>query len=701
MIQAIVFLPLLGAILAGIIAVVGAHGRNPSGDTVEHHAEAHGDAEASHATTHLGEAAARVHVAHDEPLDHDDHGHAPAEPPAVGSRPAELITTGLLFVSAVLAWFTFVDVGFLHHDARIALFPWINSGTLQVSWTLRVDTLTAVMLVVVTTVSSLVHLYSIGYMDEDPNRPRFFGYLSLFTFAMLMLVTADNLVQLFFGWEGVGLASYLLIGFWYQRPSANAAAIKAFVVNRVGDFGFALGIFAIFALIGSTDFETIFAGAPGLVGKTIDFFGWHPDALTLTCLLLFMGAMGKSAQFLLHTWLPDAMEGPTPVSALIHAATMVTAGVFMVARLSPLFELAPDAQAFVMFIGATTAFFAATIGLVQNDIKRIVAYSTCSQLGYMFVAMGAGAYSVGMYHLFTHAFFKALLFLGSGSVIYAMHHEQDIRKMGGLWRKIPYTFAVMCVGTLALTGFPMFAGYFSKDAIIESAYASQDPFATYAYLLTVVAAGLTSFYSWRLIFKTFFGAPHDQEHYEAAHESPLWMLIPIGVLAAGSIFSGLPFKGLFVGHGVEEFFRGSVKMHPHILEGMEQMPYWLGFLPTLMMVVGFAIAYLFYISRPDLPEELAAQQPLLYRFLLNKWYFDELYDAILVRPAKWLGRFLWKRGDGWLIDGFGPDGVSARVLDVTRNVIKLQTGYLYHYAFAMLIGAAGLITWFMFGFGGQ
>jgi NADH-quinone oxidoreductase subunit L len=701
MIQAIVFLPLLGAILAGIIAVVGAHGRNPSGDTVEHHAEAHGDAETSHPTTHIGEEAARVHVAHDEPMDHDDHAHGPAEPPAVGSRPAELITTGLLFVAAVLSWFTFVDVGFLHHDARIALFPWINSGNLQVNWALRVDTLTAVMLVVVTTVSSLVHLYSIGYMDEDPNRPRFFGYLSLFTFAMLMLVTADNLVQLFFGWEGVGLASYLLIGFWYQRPSANAAAIKAFVVNRVGDFGFALGIFSIFALIGSTDFETIFAGAPGLVGKTIDFFGWHPDALTLTCLLLFMGAMGKSAQFLLHTWLPDAMEGPTPVSALIHAATMVTAGVFMVARLSPLFELAPDAQAFVMFIGATTCFFAATIGLVQNDIKRIVAYSTCSQLGYMFVAMGAGAYSVGMYHLFTHAFFKALLFLGSGSVIYAMHHEQDIRKMGGLWRKIPYTFAVMCVGTLALTGFPMFAGYFSKDAIIESAYASHNPFATYAYLLTVVAAGLTSFYSWRLMFKTFFGAPHDQEHYEAAHESPLWMLIPIGVLAAGSIVSGLPFKGLFVGHGVEEFFRGSVKMHPHILEGMEQMPYWLGYMPTLMMVIGFAIAYLFYISRPDLPEELAEQQPLLYRFLLNKWYFDELYDLILVRPAKWLGRFLWKRGDGWLIDGFGPDGVSARVLDVTRNVVKIQTGYLYHYAFAMLIGVAGLITWFMFGFGGQ
>jgi NADH-quinone oxidoreductase subunit L len=556
-----------------------------------------------------------------------------------------------------------------------------------------------VMLVVVNTVSSLVHLYSIGYMDEDPNRPRFFAYLSLFTFAMLMLVTADNLVQMFFGWEGVGLASYLLIGFWYQKPSANAAAIKAFVVNRVGDFGFALGIFTVFLLIGSTDFETIFAGAPGLTGKTIDFLGWHADALTLTCLLLFMGAMGKSAQFLLHTWLPDAMEGPTPVSALIHAATMVTAGVFMVARLSPLFELAPNAQSVVMFVGATTAFFAATIGLVQNDIKRIVAYSTCSQLGYMFVAMGAGAYSVGMFHLFTHAFFKALLFLGSGSVIYAMHHEQDIRNMGGLWRKIPYTFAVMCIGTLALTGFPLFAGYFSKDAIIESAYASHNPVSTYAYILTVVAAGLTSFYSWRLIFKTFFGEPHDQEHYEAAHESPLWMLIPIGVLAAGSILSGFPFKELFAGQGVEEFFRDSVKMNPHIIEDMELMPRWLGSLPFVMMVIGAVISYLFYIRRPYLPEQLAAEQPMLYQFLLNKWYFDELYDLIFVRPTKWIGRTLWKVGDGYIIDGFGPDGVSARVLDVTRNVVKIQTGYLYHYAFAMLIGVAGLITWFMFGFG--
>ncbi|ETR75320.1 NADH:ubiquinone oxidoreductase subunit L [Afipia sp. P52-10] len=686
MIQAIVFLPLLGAILAGLIALYGAHGRNPSGDEMDHAHDAHGhyapghDAHASHA--------------------HDDHSHDhPSEPPAVGSRAAEVITTALLFVSAALSWVMLVNVGFMHQDARIVLLPWINSGDLNVAWTLRVDTLTAVMLVVVNSVSALVHLYSIGYMHEDPNRPRFMAYLSLFTFAMLMLVTSDNLVQLFFGWEGVGLASYLLIGFWFQRPSANAAAIKAFVVNRVGDFGFALGIFAIFMLVGSTDFETIFAAAPGLTGKTISFFGWQVDALTLTCLLLFMGAMGKSAQFLLHTWLPDAMEGPTPVSALIHAATMVTAGVFMVARLSPLFELAPTAQAVVMFFGATTAFFAATVGLVQNDIKRIVAYSTCSQLGYMFVAMGAGAYSIGMFHLFTHAFFKALLFLGSGSVIHAMHHEQDIRNMGGLRNKIPFTYVMMVIGTLALTGFPLTAGYFSKDAIIESAFSAHNPFALYAFILTVVAALLTSFYSWRLVFKTFHGEPHDRHHYEAAHESPLVMLIPLFVLAAGSILAGFPFKEVFTGHGTEEFFRESLKMKPGLLEEIHHTPAAIALLPTVMMVIGFAISWLFYIRRPYIPVELAKQHQLLYRFLLNKWYFDELYDFIFVRPAKWLGYTLWKKGDGFLIDGFGPDGVSARVLDVTRNVVRLQSGYLYHYAFAMLIGVAGLITWFMFGVG--
>ena len=480
------------------------------------------------------------------------------EPAAAGSRTTELITTTLLMVSMVLSWIAFVDVGFGHHDARVPVFTWIASGDLKIDWSLRIDTLTAVMLVVVTTVSAFVHLYSIGYMEEDPYRPRFFGYLSMFTFAMLMLVTADNLVQLFFGWEGVGLASYLLIGFWYHKPEANAAAIKAFVVNRIGDFGFALGIFALYAMVGSVDLDTIFAQAPSLIGKTIHLFAWNVDALTLICLWLFMGAMGKSAQFLLHTWLPDAMEGPTPVSALIHAATMVTAGVFMVARLSPLFELAPNAQTFVTFIGATTAIFAATVGLVQNDIKRVIAYSTCSQLGYMFVAMGVGAYSVGMFHLFTHAFFKALLFLGSGSVIHAMHHEQDMRNMGGLRDRIPFTYVMMIIGTLALTGFPLTAGYFSKDAIIEAAFVGKNPMALYAFICTVGAALLTSFYSWRLIFKTFHGEPHDRQHWRDAHESPWVMLIPLAVLALGSILAGLPFKEIFAGHGVEGFFRESL-----------------------------------------------------------------------------------------------------------------------------------------------
>jgi NADH-quinone oxidoreductase subunit L len=614
----------------------------------------------------------------------------------IGARPAELITTLFLFVSAILSWIAFVRVGFGHVDDRIVLFTWMQSGDLKVDWALRIDSLTAVMLVVVTTVSSVVHLYSMGYMHEDPHRQRFFAYLSLFTFAMLSLVTADNLAQLFFGWEGVGLASYLLIGFWYQKPEANAAAIKAFVVNRVGDFGFAIGIFAVFMMTNAIDFDTVFAQAPSLTGKTINFFGWHADALTLICLFLFMGAMGKSAQFLLHTWLPDAMEGPTPVSALIHAATMVTAGVFMVARLSPLFELSPVALTVVTLIGAITCMFAATIGLVQNDIKRIIAYSTCSQLGYMFVAMGVGAYSVGMYHLFTHAFFKALLFLGAGSVIHAMHHEQDIRHMGGLRKKIPQTFWLMVIGTLALTGFPLTAGYFSKDAIIEAAYVGTNPLAPYAFASTVIAALLTSFYSWRLVFKTFFGTPHDHHHYEAAHESPLTMLIPLYVLGAGSILAGYPFYEYFAGHHVQEFFRQSISQKPDLIEAIHHVPLWAKLSPSVMMVIGLAIAAQFYLRDPSMPVKLARDHQLLYRFLLNKWYFDELYDFIFVRPTKWLGYTLWKRGDGWLIDGFGPDGVSARVLDVTRNVVRLQTGYLYHYAFAMLIGAAVLVTWFMF-----
>ncbi len=680
MYEAIVFLPLLGAVIAGAIALIGARNRYPGASPPP----------PSPQSPHAASDPSHIDRAHDRRAD--------VEPAAAGSQAAELITTTLLVIACVLSWYAFYDVGFAGHDARVTLFPYISSGDLHSEWALRIDPLTAVMLVVVTTISSLVHLYSIGYMADDPYRPRFFSYLSLFTFAMLMLVTSDNLVQLFFGWEGVGLMSYLLIGFWYHKPEANAAAIKAFIVNRVGDFGFSLGIFAVFFLTGAIDFDTVFAQAPGLVGKSFHFLSWNFDALTVICLLLFMGAMGKSAQFLLHTWLPDAMEGPTPVSALIHAATMVTAGVFMVARLSPLFELAPHAQAFVTFIGATTAIFAATVGLVQNDIKRIIAYSTCSQLGYMFVAMGVGAYSVGMFHLFTHAFFKAVLFLGSGSVIIAMHHEQDIRKMGGLWRKIPFTYGVMLVGTLALTGFPFTAGYFSKDAIIEAAAVGKNAMASYGFVMTVAAAALTSFYSWRLIFKTFHGEPHDRHHYEAAHESPKVMLVPLALLAIGSIAAGWPFLSVFMGHGAGEFFRESLKFASGntVLEDMEQLSLLTSLAPTVMMIGGFLVAWQFYIRRPDLPAALARDQNVLYRFLLNKWYFDEIYDFIFVRPAMWLGRLFWKGGDGFIIDGFGPDGVSARVLDVTRNAIRLQTGYLYHYAFAMLIGVAAFITWFMF-----
>jgi NADH-quinone oxidoreductase subunit L len=645
----------------------------------------------------------------------------------IGARGSEIVTTSLLMVSAVLSWVAFFNVGFGSGTTRVQVATWLASGDLRVDWAFRIDTLTAVMLVVVNTVSSLVHLYSIGYMHEDPHRPRFFAYLSLFTLAMLMLVTADNLVQMFFGWEGVGLASYLLIGFWYQKPSANAAAIKAFIVNRVGDFGFLLGIFLIFVLFGAVSFEAIFPRAGELTSQTFRFIGYEWNALTLTCLLLFMGAMGKSAQFLLHTWLPDAMEGPTPVSALIHAATMVTAGVFMVARLSPIFEHAPVALTVVIVIGATTAFFAATVGLVQNDIKRVIAYSTCSQLGYMFVAMGVGAYSAGIFHLFTHAFFKALLFLGAGSVIHAMHHEQDMRYMGGLRKHIPLTAAAMTIGTLALTGFPLFAGYFSKDAIIESAYASvaHTGFAgSYAFVLLVVAACFTSFYSWRLYFMTFEGKPrwaghgHDahaahghDDHAHAAHghddnghghghtphESPLTMLIPLALLALGAVAAGFAFKGVFIGEGYEGFWKGSLftGKDNHILHDMHEVPGWVIWSPFFAMAIGFAMALWFYVLRPDLPRRLAAANPVLYRFLLNKWYFDEIYDFLFVKPAMWLGRFLWKKGDGFVIDGMGPDGISARVVDVTNRVVRLQTGYVYHYAFAMLIGVAGFVTWYL------
>ncbi|GLS38398.1 NADH:ubiquinone oxidoreductase subunit L [Mesorhizobium tianshanense] len=635
---------------------------------------------------------------------------------SLGAKASEYITSGLLVISAVLSWVAFFAVGFGEGEVfTVPVMRWIQSGGLEAAWALRIDTLTVVMLVVVNTVSALVHIYSIGYMHHDPNRPRFFAYLSLFTFAMLMLVTADNLVQMFFGWEGVGLASYLLIGFWYKKPSANAAAIKAFVVNRVGDFGFALGIFGVFVLFGSVNLGTIFANAATFIpaegapqgAAVLTFLGYALDkqaAMTVVCLLLFMGAMGKSAQVPLHTWLPDAMEGPTPVSALIHAATMVTAGVFMLARLSPLFELSHSALIVVTFIGAFTAFFAATVGLVQNDIKRVIAYSTCSQLGYMFVALGVGAYGAAIFHLFTHAFFKALLFLGSGSVIHAVSDEQDMRNMGGLRTLIPKTYWMMVIGTLALTGVGIpvtvigTAGFFSKDAIIESAFAAHNPAAGLAFVLLVVAACFTSFYSWRLIFMTFHGQPrasHEVMHH--IHESPPVMLVPLFILAAGALFAGVIFHGAFIGEGYAEFWKASLFTLPenHILHDMHEVPLWVKLAPFIAMLIGFAIAWQFYIRAPEMPKNLAAQHRGLYAFLLNKWYFDELYDFLFVRPAKRLGHFLWKTGDGTVIDGLGPDGVSARVVDVTNRVVKLQTGYLYHYAFAMLIGVAALVTWMM------
>jgi NADH-quinone oxidoreductase subunit L len=621
-----------------------------------------------------------------------------------------------MVIVAALSWVAFFTVGFSETETfTVPLLRWLQSGGLDAAWALRIDTLTVVMLVVVNTVSALVHIYSIGYMHHDPHRPRFFAYLSLFTFAMLMLVTSDNLVQMFFGWEGVGLASYLLIGFWYKKPSASAAAMKAFIVNRVGDFGFLLGLFGVFVLFGSVNFSTIFASTANYLpaegaadsATVLTFLGYSLDktaAMTIVCLLLFMGAMGKSAQVPLHTWLPDAMEGPTPVSALIHAATMVTAGVFMLARLSPLFELSHSALTVVTFIGATTAFFAATVGLVQNDIKRVIAYSTCSQLGYMFVALGVGAYGAAVFHLFTHAFFKALLFLGSGSVIHAMSDEQDMRKMGGIRKLIPTTYWMMIIGTIALTGLGIpatvigTAGFFSKDAIIESAFVGHNAVAGYAFALLVIAACFTSFYSWRLIFMTFHGKSRaSEEVLHHVHESPPVMLVPLYILAVGALFAGFVFHDQFIGEAYEAFWKTALftSADNHVLHEMHNVPMWVKMSPFVAMVVGFLLSYQFYIRSPETPKRLAAQHRGLYQFLLNKWYFDELYDFLFVRSAKAIGRFLWKTGDGKIIDGLGPDGISARVVDVTQRVVKLQSGYLYHYAFAMLIGVAALATWMM------
>ena len=684
----------------------------------------------------------------------------------ISEQGAMWLTTGILFLCCLLSWIVF----FGHYETaeQIELFRWVDSGSMSVTWGIRMDRLTQIMLVVVTTVSALVHLYSMGYMAHDENfkegesyKPRFFAYLSFFTFSMLALVTSDNLLQMFFGWEGVGVASYLLIGFYYRKQSAGAAAMKAFIVNRVGDFGFALGIFGLFWLTDSIDLSVVFEKAPELAGMTMSFLSWEFNAAEVLALLLFVGAMGKSAQFILHTWLPDAMEGPTPVSALIHAATMVTAGVFLVCRMSPLFEFAPGALMFVTAIGAITAFFAATVGLVQNDIKRVIAYSTCSQLGYMFVAAGVGVYSAAMFHLFTHAFFKAMLFLGAGSVIHAMHHEQDMRNYGGLRKKIPMTFWAMLIGTLAITGvgIPLthigFAGFLSKDAIIESAFAAHSGVGSFAFWMLVVAAAMTSFYSWRLIFMTFYGQPRGDMHaHEHAHESPLNMLVPLGVLAAGSVLAGMIWYSSFFGDNFERWFgmraveshqvageakddHGATDDHAteddghgdeaahaadgehgeaghgpaataldgaiyqgkdnHVMHEAHSVPKWVKMSPFIAMLVGFALSWTMYIWKPHLPGKLAAQQWGIYNFLLNKWYVDELYDAVFVRPARWLGRFLWKKGDGSTIDG-AINGLSMGIVPLfTRVLGRAQSGYLFHYAFAMLLGVGAMITWFVLG----
>jgi NADH-quinone oxidoreductase subunit L len=641
----------------------------------------------------------------------------------IGDTAAMAVTTGLLFVACALGWTTFIQViwgGWPAHFT-VELAPFIDVGAFHSDWAIRIDSLSAVMLIVVTTVSALVHLYSWGYMADDPHKPRFFAYLSLFTFFMLALVTAADFMQLFFGWEGVGLASYLLIGFWYQKDTANNAAIKAFVVNRVGDAGFALGIVTVFWAFGSIRFADIFPQVPAHAHALWRFAGHDFRLMDLACVLLFIGAMGKSAQFLLHTWLPDAMEGPTPVSALIHAATMVTAGVYMVCLLSPMFEYAPVAKGVVTVIGAITALFAATIGLAQNDIKRVVAYSTCSQLGYMFFAAGVGAYPAGMFHLFTHAFFKALLFLGAGAVINAVHHEQDMRKMGGLYKYLPITYAIMLVGTLSITGVGIpgidlgFSGFYSKDAIINAAYVAgrTDGISNFAFFCGLIAAGLTSFYSWRLIFMTFHGKPkwqeaqahdahgdpgHDHGHDEPPHEAPWNMRAPLLLLALGAVAAGGVFAELFIGPERAAFWRGAILelSRPHVLDALKSVPPVVVWAPLVVTALGFAAAWYAYILREGLGARLARGP--LWAFLYNKWYFDEIYHFVFVRGAEALGDLFWKGGDKRLIDGLGPDGVSAVSLAVGKATGRLQTGYVYHYAFVMLLGIAGLLSFALWAF---
>jgi len=652
----------------------------------------------------------------------------------IGDTASMAITTGLLFLSCFLGWVTFVNVAtgaWQHFTVHLA--PFIDVGAFQSDWSVRIDTLSAVMLIVVTTVSALVHLYSWGYMADDDSKPRFFAYLSFFTFAMLALVTAADFMQLFFGWEGVGLASYLLIGFWFKKPTANAAAIKAFVVNRIGDFGFALGIITTFWVFGTIRFAEIFPQVAAHARQGWEFAGHQFYAVDLACALLFVGAMGKSAQFFLHTWLPDAMEGPTPVSALIHAATMVTAGVYMVCLLSPMFEYAPTAKAIVVVIGAVTALFAATVGLAQNDIKRVIAYSTCSQLGYMFMAAGVGAYQASMFHLFTHAFFKGLLFLAAGSVINAMHHEQDMRAMGGLWKKTPITYAVMLAGTLAITGVGIpyldvgFAGFYSKDAIINAAYLAGSQgsgVGWFAFVIGIVAAGLTSFYSWRLIFMTFHGTPkwahahgdahghdaharadaqvethdepleHGHDDHAEPHESPWVMLVPLLLLALGAVVAGAVFDNAFIGEGRDAFWKGAIFNlgKPMLAEASDLNPY-VVWAPLTVTAIGFAAAWWVYILNEGMGARIAARKGPIWSFLYNKWYFDELYDATFVRAARWLGDLFWKGGDQKIIDGLGPDGVSAVSYALGRRTGRLQTGYVYHYAFVMLMGVVALLAY--------
>jgi NADH-quinone oxidoreductase subunit L len=614
----------------------------------------------------------------------------------LGDRLSMWVSVGCMVLAAICGVSAFVEVGLHSAPRTITLSEWIDVGGLTVDWALRYDTLSAMMVGMVTFISTFIHLYSVGYMSHDATPPRFFAYLGLFTFAMLMLVTADNLVQLFFGWEGVGLASYLLIGYWYERESANRASMKAFIVNRVGDLFFMLGMALTFWTFGALNFGDIFTRVEEMRGAT---FAGLP-ALEVISVLLFLGACGKSAQLGLHTWLPDAMEGPTPVSALIHAATMVTAGVFLLARMSPIFEYAPNALTLVTIVGASTAFFAATIGCVQNDIKRIIAYSTCSQLGYMFFAIGVGAYQAAVFHLFTHAFFKALLFLSAGSVIHAMSDEQDIRKMGGIWTKIPITYAVMWIGSLALAGIPFFAGYYSKDMILESAFAAHTGAGMYAFIMGLIAAFLTAFYSWRLLILTFHGKPRADHHtMEHVHESPAVMLIPLLVLAVGALFTGAVFYDLFVGHHQGEFWNGAIftAEHNHVLHAAHEVPEWVPLAPTVIAIAGIALAYLFYMFAPAIPARLAQTFPGLHRFLLNKWYFDELYDAIFVRPFRRLSQVFWKTGDATIIDGV-PNGVAAITVDAARGVARFQTGRVANYAFTMIAGLVVFVSVIFLGF---